>query len=300
VMLFAAASGALMPVLARQRVGVSAGQFGMLTTATGIGAVLTALALPRIRQRFGPDLIATGGTIVLAIGLFALGQTTSLVVFTTVLVIAGAAQLCVFSTTFSTAQAVLPNWVRGRGLAIAMLVVQGTTVVASLGWGALMSAQGAPFTFGAAGIGLAIVAVLLLPLRLAGRTEVDVSPAPAQWPHPHTALDIAAGRGPVLVTVRYRVRSDAVDEFIHAMQAVRHQRRRNGALNWGLYEPAHHYDVFVETFSLATWAEHEREQERRTAADAALHDAAHAFLVEPPSVDHLIGTSQGLHRRGAS
>jgi MFS family permease len=290
VMVFAAANGALMPVLARQRVKVTAGQFGILTTATGVGAVATALLLPRIRARFGPDVIANVGGFLLAAALFMLGRTTALVPFTVVLVVAGAAQLCIFSTVFSTAQAVLPNWVRGRGLAIAMLVVQGVTFAASLGWGALMSSRGAPFTLGAAGIGLAIVNVLMLPLKLRGRADVDLSPAEAVWPHPHTSLGVDAGRGPVLVKVTYPINPEAKELFVTAMSEVRRARRRNGAMSWGLFDDVEQPDHLVETFKFATWAEHEREQQRRTATDAALHAAARTHLqpgTKPATVHYL-------------
>ncbi len=303
VMLFAAANGALMPVLARQRVKVTAAEFGTLTAATGIGAVLTALALPRLRKLIGPDAIAMGGTLLLAAAMFALGQTTALMPFTIALVLAGAAQLCVFSTTFSTAQAVLPNWVRGRGLAIAMLIVQGATVIASFGWGALMARRGASFTFTVVAVGLVVVAFGVAPLRLKGRADIDLSPSPTQWPQPHTALDIDSGRGPVLVNVTYRVHPDNATPFVTAMQGLRKQRRRNGAMSWGLYETPEKPGVFVESFSLATWAEHEREQERRTAADAALHTAARKFLDENdhPSVDHFLSASvkrSATHKAG--
>jgi MFS family permease len=298
VMVFAAANGALMPVLARQRVQVSAGQFGTLTAATGTGAVLTALAIPKLRAKFGPDVIATFGGFLLAAALFGLGRTTSLIPFTTVLVIAGAAQLCIFSTVFSTAQAVLPNWVRGRGLAIAMLVVQGVTFAASLVWGSLMSSRGAPFTLGVAGVGLAIVTVLMLPLRLRGRADVDLSPAEAVWPHPHTALDVDAVRGPVLVKVTYPVQPLAKDQFVRAMDDVRRQRRRNGAMSWALYDDVEQPNHLVETFKFATWAEHEREQQRRTAADASLHTTARAHLVDgsTPSTVHYLGVRTSTER----
>ncbi len=311
VMLFAAANGALMPVLARQRVKVSAGQFGLLTTATGVGAVVASLLLPRIRAKVGPDLIATVGGLVLAGALIGLGVTTTLVPFTAVLVVAGIAQLCVFSTTFSTAQAVLPNWVRGRSLALAMLVVQGTTVVASIGWGALMSARGAPLTLTVAGVGLAVVTIAMIPMKLAGRSDVDLTPAPSAWPHPHTTLEVDADRGPVLVNITYSVRPESADDFVSAMHDVGRQRRRNGAMSWGIYEVVEHRHgddeqptgsisthTFLESFALATWIEHEREQQRRTANDAALHLAARTHLVagiEPP-VEHYLAPIPG-HRR---
>jgi Transmembrane secretion effector len=61
----------------------------------------------------------------------------------------------------------------------------------------------------------------------------------------------------------------------------------------GVYEAAEDPGVFVESFALATWAEHEREQHRRTAADSALHAEARKFLVngEPPMVHHFLAAS---------
>jgi MFS family permease len=297
VMLFATANGALMPVLARQRVGVTAGQFGALSTAAGIGAVVTALALPRIRRNVGPDVIAGVGSGALALALVGLGTTTALVPFAAALVVAGAAQIAVFSSIFSIVQAVLPNWVRGRGLALAMLVVQGVTVVASIGWGALLSARGASSTMLIAGIGLGVVTVAMLPLRLSGRAEIDLGSSESAWPHPHTALEVDGERGPVLVTVTYPVRPEAVEDFRTAMHAVGRQRRRNGAMSWALYEVAHHPGHFMETFALATWTEHEREQHRRTNADAEVHRQARQHLVDgsEPMAEHFLGVRRA-HR----
>ncbi len=288
-MVFAAATGALKPILAQQRVNVSAGRFGLLSTATGIGAVATALALPRLRRVFSPDVLAHAGSVLLAVSLVALGRVTTLVPFVAVLVVAGVAQLCVFSTTFVTAQAVLPNWVRGRGLAIAMLVVQGVTVLASLGCGALMSRRGASFTLTVAGIGMLITTIALLPVRLNGRAEVDLSPAlAAAWPHPHTALAVDGGRSPVLVTINYMVQPERTSEYLVGMNTLRLQRRRNGAMSWGLFEVADTPNAYIETFLLSTWDEHEREQHRRTAADARIHATVREFLVvgSTPQANH--------------
>jgi Transmembrane secretion effector len=162
-----------------------------------------------------------------------------------------------------------------------------------------MARRGAPFTFTVVAIGLVVVAFVVAPLRLSGRSDIDLSPSPVAWPHPHTALDVDSGRGPVLINVTYRVHPDQATPFVTAMEALRKQRRRNGAMSWGLYEAAESQGVFVESFALATWAEHEREQHRRTAADSALHTEARKFLLdgELPSVHHFLAASvmQGQH-----
>jgi MFS family permease len=62
--------------------------------------------------------------------------------------------------------------------------------------------------------------------------------------------------------------------------------------------PAEHIGaaMFLESFSLATWVEHEREQQRRTNADAALHQTARSHLVEgsEPVVQHFVAAAWPL------
>jgi hypothetical protein len=90
----------------------------------------------------------------------------------------------------------------------------------------------------------------------------------------------------------------AKDQFVRAMDDVRRQRRRNGAMSWALYDDVEQPNHLVETFKFATWAEHEREQQRRTAADATLHATARAHLIDgsTPSTVHYLGVRTAAER----
>jgi hypothetical protein len=102
--------------------------------------------------------------------------------------------------------------------------------------------------------------------------------------------DVAHDRGPVLITVEYRVEPSRVDDFKRAMATMRRARRRDGAMSWGLYEDAAVPGLVMETFVVHSWLEHLRQHERVTHADRENQDAARAFHIgaEPPVVRHLI------------
>jgi hypothetical protein len=77
--------------------------------------------------------------------------------------------------------------------------------------------------------------------------------------------------GPILVTVSYWVRSENIFAFISAMNSTGRYRRATGARQWRLYRDLSDPNRFVETFLVASWAEHLRQHERFTvAADSRL------------------------------
>ena len=113
--------------------------------------------------------------------------------------LSGAGQITAFSTVFSVIQSVLPGWVRGRGLATAMLVFQGTSMAAALGWGAIASGVGSGTAIVSTGITAAALGVATLPIRLASRAELDLTPMPiGALRH---VIPIDPDEGPVLVSL---------------------------------------------------------------------------------------------------
>lgn len=107
---------------------------------------------------------------------------------------------------------------------------------------------------------------------------------------PHVADEIRMDRGPVLLTVTYRIHPARAAEFRAAMLAMRRVRRRDGAYRWGLFEDVAQPGRYLETFVVESWAEHLRQHERGTTADRTLQEQAYAFHVGdgPPPVEHLI------------
>lgn len=164
---FSAALMALLPVLARTRLGVTAGEFGLLEASLGVGAVVTAAVLPRIRRRVGPDGLLLAAGLVFSGGLAVVARSRSLPLSCGGLAVIGGASISVLATVFATVQQVLPEWILGRGLAVAMLTVWLVTSPVAYGWGALATSVGVSTALTVAAIGSAVAVLLAAyPLRI--------------------------------------------------------------------------------------------------------------------------------------
>ena len=99
--------------------------------------------------------------------------------------------------------------------------------------------------------------------------------------------------GPVLVTVEYRVAQAHVAAFLTAIHGYGHVRRRDGASRWGIFRDVEDPDRFIESFIVASWAEHLRQHERLTFADRDVENAVHQHAQHDPVVHHLIYAEPG-------
>jgi MFS family permease len=279
---------ALLPVVARSRLDVSAGQFGLLAAAGGIGAVLAVVTLPRANARLSPDTVVCVAAALWSAGASLVAITTSLSVALAGLALAGAGSMATMNVVFSMYTMILPSWVRGRASSVAMLVIWLGASIGSIGWGAMASALGVRTTLlVAAGVHLVATAVATFALRLGPRQAVDISPV--SWAMPAMQLPPSPDAGPVKVTIEWHIDPAQLASFSSAMQPVRRQRLRDGGYNWGLFHDLEQPGRVVESFTVSTWAEHERQHHRSIAADESEQAVARTFLVaDKPVVHHLI------------
>jgi predicted MFS family arabinose efflux permease len=279
---------ALLPIVARTRLEVSAGQFGLLSTATGLGAVGAVWLLPRVNRLASPDAVVGGASVLWACGAALVGSTTSLPIALVGLAVAGAGAMATMNIVFSMYTVLLPSWVRGRASSVAMLVIWLGASAGAVGWGALASSIGLSRALVAAAIThVAVTAAATLALRIGPNVTVDITPVSVAIPE----LQIAPSPedGPVLVTIEWRIDPSLAHEFAQAMVPVRRQRRRDGGYGWRLYHDLESPGRLLETFTVSTWAEHERQHHRAIAHDDVEQQAARAFLVDGgPVVHHLI------------
>jgi len=70
---------------------------------------------------------------------------------------------------------------------------------------------------------------------------------------------------------------------------MRRSRLRSGASRWQLYRVGEDPLVFLEQFEVPTWGEHQRQHDNRlTAEDKAIEDAAFAHIIGRPRTRHLL------------
>jgi MFS family permease len=290
-----AALAALLPVVARDRLDVTAGQFGLLSTALGLGAVAAVVVLPRL-QSVPPDLVVFGAAMCWAIGVTTLAVTTQISVALAGLALAGAGSMATMNVVFSMYTVLLPSWVRGRASSVAMLVIWLGASLGALAWGSLASATDIRTALLVAAIAHVVVtAIASFALRIGPRVLVDVTPV--SWAMPELQVPPAALDGPVLISIEWIVDPANVGDFAAAMEPVRRQRLRDGGYSWGLFHDLATPGRMIESFMVSTWAEHERQHHRHIVEDDVEQAPARAFLVDGgPVVNHFVTPPRRTHR----
>jgi MFS family permease len=270
-------------VLARDRLGAGAGEFGLLSTAAGVGAIAAVWLLPRVNARLAPDAIVWVAAALWAVGTAAVATTGSMAVALAALACTGAASVTTMNVVFSMYTVLLPSWVRGRASSVAMLTIWLAASAGTVAWGAVASASSvrtALLVAAAAHVALTALASVTLPV---GR-QPDVDISPVAWNMPELQIPPSADAGPVLVTIEWFIDPADLDEFASAMVPIMRQRRRDGGYSWGIFHDLEQPGRVVESFFVSTWAEHERQHHRSIANDEVEQLAARALLVRPETV----------------
>lgn len=293
-MLCSSAVWALLPVVARRELGLGAAGYGFLLTALGVGAVAGAMLLPRFQRHNSTDLVVAVATLAFAGAAAALALVRDFTVLLGVMLVAGGAWLSVLSSLNVAIQTLVPAWVRARALSVYMLVFFGGLTAGSALWGAVGQRYGVAPALLAAAAGIAVGLAATARLHLVSGAGLDLAPS-RQWPAPLVHHDVEPDRGPVLVTVEFHIDPARAAEFAAAMAQRRRIRRRDGALEWGLFADAADPGRYTEIFLVKSWLEHLRQHERTTFADLEIDRRAGAFHLgpKPPAVRHLIAAPPG-------
>ncbi|WP_166359647.1 MFS transporter [Pseudomonas akapageensis] len=265
---FALASSvwALLPLVARSLLGGGAGFYGILLGAVGLGAIAGAIIMPKLRAHLSADGLLLVAALVTAAVMAFLSFAPPQWAAVAALLALGAAWITALTTLSGVAQAILPNWVRGRSLAVYLTVFNGAMTLGTLSWGAVATLIGVPFTLLTGAAGLVVVGLVAHRLKLP-KGEADLMPS-RHWPEPLTAAPVEHDRGPVLIQIEYRVLPQERADFLKALARLSAERRRDGAYAWAISEDAAEPDLMLEWFQVESWAEHLRQHHRVSRADA--------------------------------
>lgn len=284
----ASAVWALLPLVARQLLNGGANFYGILLGAVGLGAVGGAVILPRLRNHLSADGLLLASALITAVVMASLAFAPPQWVAVSMLLVLGGAWITALTTLNGVAQAILPNWVRGRSLAVYLTVFNGAMTVGSLGWGAVASAVGVPLTLLVSAASLVVIGLFAHRVKLPAG-EADLLPS-NHWPEPLTAAPVESDRGPVLIQIEYRIATEDRTAFLQALSRLAGERRRDGAYVWGVAEDSADSCVMLEWFQVESWAEHMRQHRRVSKADADIQQEVLRFHqgAERPVVRHFL------------
>ena len=178
--LFASCYLALTPLIAHDLMGSRPDVYGLLLAATGAGSIAGGAVLSAAKTRGATDdalLVACSAAA--AVALLTLSQAREPALASLALAVAGGSTLIQLATFNAAAQLMLPEAIRGRGLAIYMAATFGCMAVGSLLWGAVSDvfSIGAALGLGALGFALTALAGRALPLpAVPGAAAVQAAP----------------------------------------------------------------------------------------------------------------------------
>jgi Arabinose efflux permease len=292
----AAALIALLPLVAKRFGEGGASMYTLLLSSLGLGAVLAATQLTRVRDRWNRDQLATGGQILQAAMMLVVAFAPSAWVAAPAMFVAGMAWITVANSVTISAQLALPDWVRARGMAIYQMSIMGGSALGALIWGRLAEWTNVPTSLAVAGCTL-LVAIVATRMRvLEGAQEEDHTPT-HPWDEPVPAAPVQLDDGPVMVTLEYLIDPARRSEFESIMAETRSARMREGAVLWGLFEDIQQPGRFVEYFACDTWADYLRRFQRFTAMDERLREMRFAFHLgnAPPRISRYVARHPPAH-----
>jgi MFS family permease len=272
----ASAFWALLPVIARDQLGLGAGGFGLLSASFGIGAIIGAVSIPGLLSKQPMNTIVSQGGILWACAILIVALTGITALALLGAFCAGMAWVYVFATLSAGTQSSAPGWVRARAVSMNLVATQGCLAIGSAVWGAVANGVGTHWALGVSAVSVIALQWLYRRVRVEMGEEADVVPG-ARLPELAIASEPSPDDGPVLIQLEYRIDPANRDAFLKAIQKVGPTRRRNGATSWRVFRDLGEEGRFVERYVIASWAEYVRLRARMTMADSQLQQRAAAL-----------------------
>ena len=277
---FAGALWALLPLVARHRLGLGSGGYGLLLACVGAGALIAANLGPALKARVPARGVYALACLLTAVPTFVIAVTHSAALVAAMLVASGAAWITGLGLLSAAYQGELPAWVKARAFAYYLVAFQGAMGVGALALGAVAQATSVRTALIVVAVGLVASLLLtwLLPMP-AGASGLEHAADPLPLPSELTEeFGVTGRRGPVTVTVTYPLAEGNADEFLAYAKQLRRMRRRTGAIHWHLHQDIDEPLLFTEMFVVASWEEHQHQHARTEHADQQLLSAVDALL----------------------
>ena len=291
--LCASALWALLPLVARDQLGLGAGGYGTLVGCFGAGAVVGALTIPRQLRRMSLNAVVMSGVVLWSLAASLIASTSVLALAIVGACGAGAAWVTVLASLSAATQSAAPAWVRARAVATNLVTNQASLAIGSVIWGGVASYSGTRIALAASAAVMIVLLAFNRRVKVALADEADVTPG-AQLPDLAIALEPSPDDGPVLIQIDYRIEPANRDAFLKSIYDVEPIRRRNGAGSWRIFRDLEEDGRFVERFIIASWAEYIRLRTRMTMADRRLLD--HVQQMQRPGEPLRVSRFLGINR----
>jgi MFS family permease len=289
---------ALLAVVARNDLHQGALGYGILNGSLGVGAVVAAFNLSRVRRRFSTDRIIAASTFYTVFTLVVLARIHQPSAIIPALIVAGFCWTSTMASLNTSVQVSVPAWVQARALGTYIMTFQGGLALGSVLWGSIAQRWSTPVSLLCAAAGFAASFPFVRHFRILRGGIPDTTPhtykkaAPelAPFPEAHPDEGDPVHAGPVRISIDYRISVENYAEFTRLIHQLRGIRLRDGALRWGIYRDAADPWHLNETFIMESWLDYLRSRERMTAADERIRKQVFGLHhgPEPPRISYQV------------
>lgn len=296
---FVSAIWSLLAVVALRDLHQGALGYGILNGSLGLGALVAATSLPRVRRRFSADRIIALSTAYIVVSLLILAFVHLPAIVIPSLILAGFAWTSTMSSLNTSVQLAVPPWVQARALGTYLMTFQGGLALGSVLWGVLATHFSTAAALTASACGLALSFPFTRRFHILQGPIPDHTPYQWKRPAPQPVAFPLLGTepesdfndaGPVRISIDYRIPADKYAEFTQAIHDLRGVRLRDGAIRWGIYRDVVDPEHLNETFVMESWLDYLRSRERVTADDERIRERVRALHqdAEPPHATHQV------------
>jgi MFS family permease len=159
---FFASANTLLPIIATSVLHVGVVQYGYLSAAQAVGAVIAALVISQVKELRRQGHLFLGAVIVFGIATVIFGLTKSLLVAWLALATTGAADGVSTIIRNTIRQLQTPDYIRGRMTSVNQIFFQGGPQLGEMEAGAVAQLFGATFAVVTGGIGCVIGTLLII------------------------------------------------------------------------------------------------------------------------------------------
>ena len=274
---------ALLPLLVRNVLGGGAPSYGVMLGAFGVGAILGALNINRLKARFDGEAAVRVALLLMGVGTLGAALSRYQVLTAIALLFAGAGWMLSMALFNISIQTSAPRWVAGRALAGYRSSNSAGLALGAYLFGTLADHIGITQALAIAGLGMCLSPLAALWLRVPD-VDPEARDAAETVADPEVHLALTPRSGPVIVEIEYRIKTGDARSFYGIMQEVQLNRQRNGAYGWSIARDITDPELWTERYHCPTWHDYLRLRNRPTLAERAITRRAQELHVGPDPV----------------
>jgi len=285
----------LLPLLAKNELGLDSTAYGLLLGSFATGAIIGGIViLPKLLHKISVESLITGSIGLLALVIFTTGYIRDFAILCIVLGLGGVAYITILSKFYTLGMKSAPKWIGARVLAVYLLILNGGLAVGSVTWGTIANTFGIPITLSVASLALGATIIARRRFTITLLDDLDFTPASDHWSlPPELSVDLPQNDSQALITIDYKIDPKLSDEFERSVLELGRILKSEGMAYWELFQDPADIGHYIEIRIADTWTDHMRQHERVTKNIQVMEDRIRVLIKDGPQpiISHYMGKS---------